>query len=120
MIIIEKNEGPKVPYEQDGTVLTFAGGDLALDCAIRQRDYDTHIDICANADGNLVIGTITGQNYVAQLDIPAREYEYPTPDESAGDEGDEDADGMTGDSPAPTPIPLDMDKVTLTLWAIGA
>jgi hypothetical protein len=72
------------------------------------------LDICANTDGNLVIGTESGMNYVAQLDIPAREYIYPEPD--AG-EGMGEMDGTEAEPP--TPVSLDMKKVMLTLWAIG-
>lgn len=131
MIIIEKNAGAKVAYTQNGTVVSFAGGRLALDCALYQKDWDVHLDVCENADGNLVMGTESGQKYVAQLDIPAREYLYPEPAESAPVPADNDTDpdetgaadtfGMEqAQTEPPTPLPLNMEKVTLSLWAIGA
>ena len=75
MIVIEKNEGEKIPYTQNGTVISFADGRLSLDCALYQKDWGVHLDVCENSDGNLVMGTESGQKYVAQLDIPAREYQ---------------------------------------------
>lgn len=125
MIVVEKNEGAKVAYTQSGTVVSFADGRLSLDCALYQKDWDVHLDVCENADGNLVIGTESGQKYVAQLDIPAREYEYPETAEPAHAFTDLDeeteADGMERTETAPPVLlPLDMEKVTLSLWAIGA
>ncbi|MEG1562545.1 MAG: hypothetical protein RR365_02270 [Bacteroides sp.] len=122
MIIIEKNAGQKITYKQTSTVISFAGGELSLNCASYQRDWAIHLDICSNPDGNLVIGTETGLNYVAQLDIPACEYIYnepaKTPFTNLDKGGIGEMERLKVDPP--TPIPLDMKKVTLTLWAIGA
>ena len=101
MIIVEKNEGPKIEYEVTGKKICF-DDDLTINLAKREEDWPVHIDICSDRDGDLVIGTAAGRAYVAEIDIPAREY---TP-------------GETEEDP-PTPVPLDMDKVTLTLWAIA-
>ena len=109
MIVKEKNIGPKIPYEVEGTKISF-DDDLTLNLSKRQKDEPEHIDICSDRDGELVIGTATGRAYVAEIDIPAREYEYHGGDGGEGDEGDEPT--------PPVPKPLDMDKVTLTLWAL--
>ncbi len=101
MIIVEKNEGEKIPYEVSGKKICF-DDDLTLNLAKRQEDHDVHIDICYNADRELVIGAAVGRAYVAEIDIPAREYAV---------EGE-------GDDQTVTPVPLDMDTVTLSLWAI--
>lgn len=137
MIVIEKNEGEKIPYTQSGTVVSFADGRLSLDCALYQKDWGVHLDVCENTDGNLVIGTESGQKYVAQLDIPAREYLYPEPAEAApaisadpadpaGPAGLDDEETETAavepehtETEPPVALPLDMEKVTLSLWAIG-
>jgi len=104
MIIIEKNVGPKIPYEENGKKVIF-DDDLSINLAKREKDDPVHIDVCFDEDGCLVIGAAAGWAYVAEIDIPAREYEYPEVEE--------------GEEPqAPIPVPLDMDKVTLTLWAI--
>jgi len=104
MIVVEKNQGPKIPYEVTGKKITF-DDDLTINLAKRQEDWPVHIDVCYDEDQCLVIGTAAGRAYVAEIDVPAREYEY----HEAGE----------GEEPEPpTPVPLDMDKVTLSLWSI--
>lgn len=109
MIIVNKNEGPKIDYEIQNTAtkkkITF-DDDLTINLVKREEDWPVHIDVCFDADGCLVIGTAAGRAYVAEIDIPAREYIYPEPAEE-GEEQD-----------PPTPVPLDLDKVTLSLWAV--
>ena len=100
MIIIEKNAGEKIPYEVNGKKITF-DDDLTINLAKRQKDDPEHIDVCFDRDGELVIGTAAGRAYVAEIDIPAREYTTPE-----------------GEDEQPEPVPLDMDTVTLSLWAI--
>lgn len=100
MIIVEKNVGPKIDYEVTGQKICF-DDDLTINLKKREEDWPVHIDICFDRDKELVIGTAAGRAYVAEIDIPARQYEQG--------EGEE----------APVvPVPLDMDKVTLSLWAV--
>lgn len=100
MIIINKNEGTKIPYEVSGKRITF-DDDLSLNLAKQEKDWPVHIDICQDADSNLCTGTGHGLYYVAQIDIPAAVYSEPeTEDENSEKQ------------------PLDMDTVTLTLWSI--
>lgn len=100
MIIVDKNVGPKIEYEVNGTKIIF-DDDLQLNLAKRQDDEPVHICICRDKSRALVIGEIDAWAYVAEIDIPAREYTEPEDEEES-----------------PEPLPLDMDKVTLTLWAI--
>ena len=103
MIIVEKNEGTKIPYRVSNKKITF-DDDLTINLVKRENDYPVHIDLCSDSEGNLVIGTAAGRAYVAEIDIPARQYEE-VPDES------EEGSHLE-------PVPLDMDTVTLSLWAI--
>ncbi len=105
MIIVEKNEGRKIPYEVNGTKICL-DDDLTINLAKREEDWPVHIDVCYDEDGCLCIGAAAGRAYVAEIDIPARQYK---PVESHAEDED---------MPAPEPIPLDMDTVTLSLWAI--
>ncbi len=114
MIVVEKNEGAKIPYEVKKQKICF-DDDLTINLARRQGDEPEHIDVCSDADGNLVIGAAAGRAYVAEIDIPAREYERSDDAPSDG-EGIEDGEG--GGSASLTPLPLDMAKVKLTLWAL--
>lgn len=101
MIIIEKNEGTKIPYSVNGKKVTF-NDDLTINLASREQDWPVHIDICFDEDRALVIGAAAGRAYVAEIDIPARQY---TEEEIGGEM-------------QRTPVPLDMDTVTLSLWSI--
>ncbi len=105
MIIVEKNEGTKIDYEVKKAKITF-DDDLTINLQKRQEDWDVHIDVCYDGDGELVLGAAAGRSYVAEIDIPARTYT-----ETESEEGLEEPTTLT-------PDPLDMDKVTLTLWAI--
>lgn len=100
MIVIEKNAGPKIPYELNGKKIIF-DDDLMLNLGKRQGEEPVHIDICYNTARQLITGTQDAWAYVAEIDIPKREYTEP--------ENEEDS---------PEPLPLDMDTVTLTLWAV--
>lgn len=101
MIIIEKNIGTKIPYEEFGKKVCF-DDDLTINLTKREEDDPVHIDVCHDEDGTLVIGSAAGRAYVAEIDIAARQY---TETESEGETTRE-------------PVPLNMDTVTLSLWAI--
>lgn len=109
MIIVNKNEGPKIPYSVRTTKITF-DDDLTINLAKREKDDPVHIDICADHDGELVIGAAAGRRYVAEIDIPARRYEEQPEQQGEGE--------PEGEGTAPVPIPLDMNLVTLSLWAL--
>ena len=72
--------------------------------------------MCSDDEGALVIGAKSGSYYVAQIDIPEREYEETGKEVEIVD--DEQTDGQQTETIARTAKPLDMDKVTLTLWAL--
>lgn len=101
MIIIEKNEGTKIEYSATGTKITF-NDDLTLNLASREQDWPVHIDICHDEDHALVIGAAAGRAYVAEIDIPSRQY----------------TEEEVEDEIQLTPVPLDMETVTLSLWTI--
>lgn len=107
MIIIEKNEGPKIPYEVTGKTICF-NDELMLNLAKQERDWPVHKDICYDKDGNLNTSTAGSEYYVAQIDIPAAEYEEVEVEAAEGDEPQTETRKK----------PLDMNKVTLTLWSI--
>lgn len=121
MIIVEKNPGQKIDYEVNKTKITF-DDDLTLNLAKREEDYAVHIDVCFDEDGALCIGAAAGRSYVAQIDIPPRQYkEVPaTSAETTTGEAADDADGShtPQQTTAREPLPLDMNTVTLTLWSI--
>jgi hypothetical protein len=108
MIIVEKNEGPKIDYEVKNTATKKTicfDDDLTINLIKREQDWAVHIDVCFDRDGELVIGTAAGRAYVAEIDIPARRYE-------------EEADPEDPEKTILVPLPLDLDLVTLSLWAV--
>ena len=100
MIVVEKNEGTKIEYDVSKTKITFAD-ELMLNLTKLEKDWPVHRDICMDADGNLTTGVGDGLYYVAEIDIPAREYTEATSEEEQ-----------------PAAKPLDMNRVTLTLWGL--
>ena len=109
MNIIHKNDGAKIPYTIRGSKITF-DDEVMYNLTKYERDEASHIDLCRDKFGNLVSGVIPGtaERYVAQIDIPARRYDY-VPDGV-------DADGNTKQKQVA--VPLDMERVTLTLWSV--
>lgn len=110
--------GKAIPYELQGSVLVFNEGELTLDLAKHQRDFDRQIDICQDKFGGLTMGL--GEKYVAQIGIPAREYEYEPTGEIAAQELNGENNGEAERQPEvmmnKKALPLDMDKVWLALW----
>ena len=115
--IVEKNEGRKIPYRVNGTKIFFGeDDDLMLNLQKRQREYPVHMDVCADSDGNLVIGTGAGRDYVAQVEIPA--YKYAEPEEKPEEAASGESGGSGNSNEQGEPLPLDMADVTVTLWSV--
>lgn len=104
-----------IPYEVSGNSIDFNDGDLMFNVSKKERDYGVVIDICQDYTGGLVMGTETGDRYIAQVVIPAREY---TENETENPNYNPDAEGGT-ESPTiteRTPVPFSMDNCELRLW----
>lgn len=104
-----------IPYEVTGKLISFNDSELMFDASKKERDYEVVIDICQDYTGGLVMGASTGDRYVAQLVIPAREYEETTSENPNYDEDAEDS----MESPTITsrvPVAFDMDNCELRLW----
>lgn len=106
MMVVHKNEGPKIPYTVSGNMISFRDGELSLDLEKYERDFPVHIDICENEFTMLTVGI--SRRYVAQIDIPAREYEFV--ENGTDEQGNPKYDKVVA--------PFSMDKVTLNLWTI--
>ena len=122
MKVIEANEGRKIDYEESSTWLMF-DDQISLNLKKLEADNDVHIDISANAFGKLQTGE--GVYYVAQVLIPARQYEetevknpdYVEPEDQ--EETDEFGAGYVSRTIIKKdPVPFSMDNVTLTLYAL--
>ena len=71
MKVLEANEGRKIPFSENGTWLSF-DDQIMINLKTQEADKDVHIDITSDAFGCLRTGE--GLYYVAQIDIPARQY----------------------------------------------
>lgn len=112
MKVIEANEGRKIPYSENGTWLSF-DDQIMINLKTQEADKDVHIDITSDAFGCLRTGE--GLYYVAQIDIPARQYieeEVENPDYNPDDETS--AKTITKREA----VPFSMENVTLTLYAL--
>lgn len=110
IIVIEKNEGEKIPYEIATTKITFGDDELMVNLKMRERDEEVTLDICKDTQGGLTVGVNTeAREYIAQVTIPAREYEMI-------DTGKQDEQG--NEIIDKTPVTFSMAKCTLTLWAL--
>ena len=112
MKVIEVDEGKKIPYETSKTKITF-DDELMLNLAKYEQDDDVNIDICSDKNGNL--STAPAFRYVAQIEIPARQYkevEVENPDYDPDDETSKETIVNR------EPIPFSMDNVTLKLYSI--
>lgn len=96
--VIEKNEGKKIEWEQSGPRLYFGDDELMLNTAKYQKDWPVSVDVCKDRAGNLTIGTESALRYVAQVEIPAAQYNDDVKNQEK--------------------LPIDMGDVTLTLWSI--
>lgn len=106
MNIVNKNEGVKIPHTLSKAGKITLNDELMLNLPLYQRDHDVHLIISKNAYGMLVIGA--GKWIVAELDIPARSYDYV--------EDGKDEDG--GPKLKKVAQNFDISVVTLTLWAL--
>lgn len=96
--------GTHIEYETSKKSITFGDEDLTINLKNREMDEIVTIDICSDKQGFLVIGAETGYKYVAQVEIPPREYT-----ETAADQ-----DGSF------VPMPFDINKCTIYLWGMEA
>lgn len=106
--VIEKTEGPKIVYKVTDNKIAF-NDEIMLNLEKYERDYENHIDICRDAFGGLVCGVVDGaKTYIAQVDIPGREYSYR---EDGVDENEEP-------KIVKEPVAFNIDNCILTLWGM--
>jgi hypothetical protein len=103
-----KTPGKHVEYETTSKSIIFGDDDLSINLKNREKDEAVTIDVCKDRDGNLTMGTAAGLTYVAQVEIPARQY--------TEEEGEPDEDG----NPTTTRVPVafDIDNCTIYLWGM--
>lgn len=115
-----KTPGKHIVYDTTSKSIIFGEDeDLSINLKNREQDEKTLIDICSDSDGFLVVGTAAGLRYVAQVEIPARQY---TGEEQENPNYDPEAEaGTEAASQTITvrePVPFDIDNCTIYLWGM--
>ena len=115
-----KTPGKHIVYDTTSKSIIFGEDeDLSINLKNREQDEKTLIDICSDSDGFLVVGTAAGLRYVAQVEIPARQY---TETEETNPNYDPEAEaGTEAASQTITvrePVPFDIDNCTIYLWGM--
>lgn len=104
MTEIRLGDGPTVQYELMGNTLSFNDGELMINLEKREKDFPRQIDICEDEYGGLCMGL--ARKYVAQVDIPARRYDYIN--NGQRENGEPIIERVA--------IPFDPQRVAITLW----
>lgn len=103
--VINMNAGTKIDYEIMGNKIIF-NDELMLNLEKYEHDDPMHIDVCMDEFGCLCMGL--ANNYVAQIDIPARKYQYV--EDSVDEEGHTKYNKVA--------VPFDIKKIVITLWEV--
>lgn len=106
-------QGTHIEYETTAKSIVFGDEDLSINLKNREADEKVMIDICYDQNGQLTMGCAEGYRYVAQVEIPAREYT-----EEPAEQPDHSEDGMGGEGTVKVPVAFDIEKCTVYLWAI--
>ena len=112
MNVVEMNTGTKIDYEVSGTKISFNDDELTLNLARYQKEDIVTKDVMADSEGFLTLGN--GSFYVAQVEIPAKEYDVTVETVTEVVDGEE----VEKEIEHREAKPLDMDDVTLYLFSI--
>lgn len=116
--LVPENAENVIPYEVKKNNLDLNDGDIIINLAKRERDDATHIDFCFDPFGFLVMGTDTGMKYVAQVDIPARQYKEETVENPDFNADEEESEMNRKTITKKVAVPFDINRCTLTLWEV--
>ena len=100
--------GKHIEYTTTAKSIIFGDEDLSINLKNREMDDVVKIDICSDKQGFLVVGAETGYKYVAQVEIPARQYTETTTE----------AEGENESTTEKVAVPFDIDNCTIYLWEV--
>lgn len=114
-----KTPGKHISYVAAGNSVLFGDDDLAVNLKNREKDEAVMLDICSDKSGNLTMGTAAGLKYVAQVEIPARQYTEHEEDNPAYDpEAEEGTEAARATMIVREPVPFNIDNCTIYLWGM--
>ncbi|MBQ9347361.1 MAG: hypothetical protein IJT94_08510 [Oscillibacter sp.] len=102
-----------VPYEVEGTMISFGDEEIMMNLKKKEKDDDVTVDVCRDYLGGLTFSTGGADTYVAQIHIPARKYtDTQTSNPDYNPEDPASPENIT----ERRPVPFSMKNVTLTLY----
>lgn len=111
--------GTYIEYEITKKSIIFGDDDLAINLNNREKDEKVLIDICSDANGELTMGVAVGLNYIAQVEIPARQYIEEEQDNPKYDpEAEEGTEEAREKIITRTAVPFDIENCTIYLWGM--
>lgn len=115
-----KTPGTHITYATTSKSIIFGEDeDLSINLKNREQDESTLIDICSDSDGFLVVGAAAGLRYVAQVEIPARQYTEEQEENPSYDPEAESGTEMASKTiTVREPVPFDIDNCTIYLWGM--
>lgn len=116
--VVKKTPGKYLAYRVSGTEKIVLGDDdLTIKLSSRERDEEVTLDITLDNDQGLMMGTGgNAKSYVAQVIIPARQYEEQEQEGVIG--YDEESGQVKGTVKVRVPLPFDISRCTLVLWGM--
>lgn len=116
--VVKKTPGKYLAYRVSGTEKIVLGDDdLTIKLSSRERDEEVTLDITLDDDQGLMMGTGgNAKSYVAQVIIPARQYEEQEQEGVIG--YDEENGQVKGTVKVQVPLPFDISRCTLVLWGM--
>ena len=116
--VVKKTPGKYLAYRVSGTEKIVLGDDdLTIKLSSRERDEEVTLDITLDNDQGLMMGTGgNAKSYVAQVIIPARQYEVQEQEGVIG--YDEENGQVKGTVKVRVPLPFDISRCTLVLWGM--
>lgn len=113
-----KTPGKHIGYETTSKSIIFGDDDLSINLKNREKDEVVTVDICSDNDGFLVVGVAAGLRYVAQVEIPARQYNEEEKPNPAYDPEAEMGSEVQQTIVVRTPVPFDIENCTIYLWGM--
>lgn len=115
MIEIIKTPGKHIPYTTTKkNIILGADEDLSINLQNREKDEAVTIDICTDQNGELTMGAAAGLRYVAEIEIPARQYMETQEKNPDYQEGDGQGEYITKREP----VSFNIDTCTIRLWGL--
>ena len=115
MIEIIKTPGTHISYTTTKkNILLGTDEDLSINLQNREKDEIVTIDICTDQNGELTMGAAAGLRYVAEIEIPARQYVETQEKNKSYQEGADQSEYITKREP----VPFNIDLCTIRLWGL--